>query len=405
VIGRAWIALALAAGAAAAGEDLPRASAAEAKIDPRALEELRRAAEESGSDALVVLADGKLVGEWTFGRPAGRIETMSVTKSIVALAVGRLLDAGKIRSLDQPVSDWFPEWKQGRKRQVTLRMLLEQTSGLQAERTTGGEVYPAPDFVQLALAAELADEPGSKFFYNNKATNLLAGLIERAAGKKLDQLVADEIFAPLGITDWEWLHDKAGNPHAMAGLRLPPRDLAKLGQLMLDGGRWRGKTILSAAFVEQATRPSAKNPRYGLLWWLLGDVSTTIDASVVAAWRKGGVEEPFIEKTRPLWNKTWPSADAFFADAGKVFGGERGLEEWYDHTWRRGLPDGKILGLRTVGFYGDGWLGQFVVVLPKERIVAVRMRRGTGGPDDDKDAKKNWNDFPKRVRRAFATPP
>src|SRR5262249_29391264 len=158
------------------------------------------------------------------------------------------------------------------------------------------EVYPAPDFVQLALAAELSDEPGSKFFYNNEATNLLAGLVERASGKKLDRLVGDEILAPLGITDWEWLHDKAGNPHAMAGLRPQPRDLAKMGQLMRDGGSGGGKPILSRAFVEQATRPSAKNPQYGLLWWLLGDVSTTIDASVVEAWRKGGVEEPFIEK-------------------------------------------------------------------------------------------------------------
>ena len=142
-----------------------------AELDPIAVGKLVARAEDARSDALVVMKDGKLVGEWHFGRPDGLIETMSMTKSIVNLAIGRLIDAGKIKSIDEPVYTFFPEWKQGKKKLVTLRHLLNHTSGMQAERTTGGEIYPSPDFVKLALAAELSDEPGTCLLYTSDAAD------------------------------------------------------------------------------------------------------------------------------------------------------------------------------------------------------------------------------------------
>ena len=84
---------------------------------------------------------------------------MSATKSIVSLAIGRLIDSGKITSLDQPVSDFYPEWKQGRKKLITVRHLLNHTSGIQNPPITT-EIYASPDFVQLALAAELCRRAG-----------------------------------------------------------------------------------------------------------------------------------------------------------------------------------------------------------------------------------------------------
>jgi CubicO group peptidase (beta-lactamase class C family) len=80
----------------------------------RTLERPRRRAKESGSDAVVIIRDGRLVADWDFGRERGPIEAKFVTKSIVNLAIGRLMDQGKIKSLDQPVSDFHPEWNQGR---------------------------------------------------------------------------------------------------------------------------------------------------------------------------------------------------------------------------------------------------------------------------------------------------
>lgn len=142
---------------------------AQAGIDRAALDALVDAARAANSDALVVLRDGEVVFESSFGQPIAPIESMSVTKSVVNLALGHLYTEGKITSLDQPVHHYFPEWKQGRKQDITLRHVLSHTSGLQNVRHTGVEIYPSPDFVRLALAAELSDAPGERFAYDNKA--------------------------------------------------------------------------------------------------------------------------------------------------------------------------------------------------------------------------------------------
>ena len=161
--GLALLAALTAAALRADDTPFPPASASDVGINAPALDRLKTRAEKSGSDAVVVIKDGKLVANWNFGTPAGPIEAMSATKSIVNLAVGRLIDQGKIKSLDQPVGDFFNEWRQGRKAKITIRHLLNHTSGLQNQAHTG-DIYASPDFVQLALAAELSDDPGAQLF-------------------------------------------------------------------------------------------------------------------------------------------------------------------------------------------------------------------------------------------------
>ncbi len=159
--------------------------------------------------------------------------------------------------------------------------------GLQNVRTTQPEIYPSPDFVKLALAAELSADPGTAFAYNNKAVNLLAGIVNVASGRRLDHYLRDEVFAPLGIVDFTWTLDPAGNPHAMSGLQIRALDLARIGLMMLDGGRWKGKTIVPRWWVQQSTAASQSfNPTCGLLWWRLGDfryVARSISARAESA--------------------------------------------------------------------------------------------------------------------------
>lgn len=145
-------------------------------ISSKALETLLKRGADSHSDAIVIIKDDQVVGQWYFGKPQALIETQSDTKSIAALAIGCLLHDGKIKSLDEPVCDFYPEWNQGRKKLITIRQILNHTSGLQANPHTE-EIYVSPNFVQLALAAELTTDPGTAFFYNNKAVNLLTGII------------------------------------------------------------------------------------------------------------------------------------------------------------------------------------------------------------------------------------
>jgi CubicO group peptidase (beta-lactamase class C family) len=370
-------------------------------LDTAALARLKQRAEQSHSDAIVIYHDGKLVAEWYFDKPPGRIETMSATKSIVSLAVGRLLDTGKLKSLDQPIYELFPEWRQGRKQKITLRHLLNHTSGLQNERTTVVEIYPSPDFVKLALAAELSDPPGEKFAYNNKAVNLLAAVVKLASGQRLDEYVRDQIFTPLGITDFAWALDHSGNPQGMAGLSLRAQDLARIGLMLQSGGVWKGKRIVSQRWISESTSRAGQslNPRCGLLWWLLQDFrGMAADDKVLAAWRKGGASEDFIRKITPLKDRVFVDRKEFFAAIEQALGGKGSLETWYDNTWRKGLPDGVVLGAPVRGFYADGYLGQYLVVVPSSRLVAVRQMRA---PDDDKvdtDQLDSFREFPEMVR-------
>ncbi|MBK6364810.1 MAG: serine hydrolase [Saprospiraceae bacterium] len=197
-----------------------------------------------------------------------KIEAMSSTKSIVNLAIGKLLTDSLIKSIDQPIYDFYPEWKQGMKKDVTIRHLLNHTSGMQNIPLTTTEIYPSPDFIKLALAAEIVNKPGTTFSYNNKAVNLLAGIVKIASKKRMDNYLAEKIFTPLGIEDFDWELDDEGNPHAMAGFQVLPKDFAKLGQLFIQKGKWEGKQLISEAWFSETGTPNPLEPTCGLLWWI-----------------------------------------------------------------------------------------------------------------------------------------
>ena len=142
----------------------------------------------------------------------------------------------------------YPERRQGRKKEITLRQILNHTSGIQ-DLGNSSEVERSPDAVRLALAAELSDPPGTRFVYNNKAVNLLSGVIQKVSGKRMDLYMREELFSPLAITDVAWELDSAGNALVYAGLAIQPADLAKLGQLVLNRGRWRGRQLIAPGAV------------------------------------------------------------------------------------------------------------------------------------------------------------
>jgi CubicO group peptidase (beta-lactamase class C family) len=345
-----------------------------AGIDLAALERLVKRAEETHSDALIVLRDGKLVGDWRFGKPAGPIEAMSVTKSIVSVAVGRLVTTGKLR-LDEPAATFFPQWKGTPKEKITVRHLLAHTSGIQAN-PSAQEVYESPDVVKLALDAPLAAEPGTAFFYNNKAVNLLAAIVEKASGKKLDEYMRDEVFAPLGVASFSWMRDPAGNPHCMAGVKLDPVDLAKIGQLMLDEGTFQGKRLLIADWVRESVRKPESIGKSGFLWWPLPAWSKMeVTDEVLDAWRKGGADPAFVEKMATLRGKPVTSEGDFATALEGLFGPGQGIQAYVTNVRAKGLPGLKSSTGPIAGFNGNGYLGQYVAVLPAAKLVVVRMIR------------------------------
>lgn len=321
---------------------LPRATSVELGIDGAAVDALIRGARAAESDALLVVKDGRVVVERTFGRPRGLIETRSMTKSLAALAVLALVADGKIASLDAPLSTWLADFASGDKASITLRHVLTHTSGL-AHGSDANALGAAQDRTAYARSRSVVSTPGSRFSYSNEATQLLAPLIEAASGVPVDALLKERFFTPLGITDHEWVHDRSGAPQTYYGARLHARDLATIGLVLLDGGRWRGQQLLPPDLVAALSRPSVANPHYGLLFWLRHEGSRTAMGNL----------EP---------------------------------------------PEGP-----QIGYFAIGGLGQRLAIYPEARLVAVRQhRRRSRDPAYEK--KVTWNDFFDRLEPLVKEP-
>jgi CubicO group peptidase (beta-lactamase class C family) len=356
-------------------------------IDPAALKRLLAAAEAAHSDAVVIWKDGRLVGSWHFGKPDVPIEAMSATKSIASLAVGRAVTLGAIPSIDEPVAHYYPQWRQGQKAAITIRQLLDHTSGMQVGNSN--EVETSPDAVQLALAAELSDAPGARFYYNNKAVNLLAGIVLTASGRRMDELLSSDVFARMGLGEFEWTRDSAGNPYAYARLKIRAEDLAKLGQLVLDRGRWNGEQLISPAWIEASMQGSKQNPRCGLLWWLIPDHTTyTVDAEHLRALRQAGADSEFVARMTTIQGR-YETVDAYHAALQKALG-ERYWEPYGEaRTVTRMDPERYEYG-RFIGYEANGSYGQYVDIYPDQRLVAVRMMAVTEKTNPATDSFENF---------------
>lgn len=385
-----WSATALAAqGPTARDVDLEQAPEP-ARIDPARLQRLIDRGRATHSDAVIVIQDGRTIVEEYYGKPRGPVYIASAGKSLTALAVGKLIDQRRIKSLDQPVSDFYPQWLQGEKKKVTVRMLLNHTSGLQNVPNASVEIErknPPVDVVELALAAELTHAPGVVFSYNNKAVGLLAGVIQRASGKRMDVYFADEFYRPMGIEGFSWVWDEAGNPLAYGGHLIEPIGLAKFGQLMLGGGMYDGQQLVSRRFVEAAVRPGQELfPACGLLWWRYPASTTSlIEADTIARMKKDGVDADFVGRVTPLAGKEFASDEEYAAALVAALG-----TDWRSVT-REALADvdyglrRRIFGEETVGYYASGSRGNYLLVVPRDRLVAVRVVGNTADYDWDTD--------------------
>jgi len=364
-------------------------------IDPEKLEALKQEAERTNSDAVVIYQHNTLIAEWYFEKEPKKIETMSAYKSIVSLAIGRLLTQQLIDSLDQPVYTLYPEWNQGQKKLITIRHLLNHTSGLQNVPNAGAEIYPAPDAIRLALAAELDSKPGTRFAYNNKAVNLLSGIIQRASGMKMDEYLKQEFFSRMNIEEFKFYYDQSGNPHAMAGLELHARDVAKFGLLVLNDGKWNDEHLIDPGYIQQMTSPGQDYyPFSGLLWWLLPEYSYyNLDDQRMNNFRESGIPDHILKKLQPVTGKRYDSIQDRNAAKTDLFG-----ENWSEIRDKYFIPAGfdQIFHHEygdIKAWYADGYLGQYMVVVPDAGIVAVRQIANFDSYNFDRDGFNNFRNL------------
>lgn len=221
----------------------------------------------------------------------------SISKSVTSLLWGIAQGQGKMPPLDTPALFLFPELanlnRDGREA-ITLSQMLSMSSGLAWNEWRATSLFNNDEFglfwhtsqTHYVFDRPMAAPAGTRFNYNGGNTAVLAQLLAARVGMTLPEYARKQLFEPLGITDWEWVDDYRGRPLAFAGVRLRPRDLARIGQLVLQHGQWNDRQLVPAEWIAESTRPhidAGIEPglQYGYQWWL-GQV------------RVGGIEQAWI---------------------------------------------------------------------------------------------------------------
>ncbi|MBJ7879727.1 serine hydrolase domain-containing protein [Gelidibacter salicanalis] len=207
--------------------------------------------------------------------------SFSMAKSYVSGLMQKAIEQGHIKSLDQPVADFFPEFSEGKAAKMTVGDLSSMNSG-----TNWDEAYYSPlsittrayfddDLEKVILGLKVVDEPGQTYKYASGDTQLLAMVIEKATGKELYEYLSESFWKPLeseNATLWQ-VDSKAHDlVKAYCCIASNAKDFARYGKLFKDHGKWNGKQILDSAFVTKSVTPRfPKSPEYGYGWWLIQD--------------------------------------------------------------------------------------------------------------------------------------
>lgn len=256
--------------------------------------------EYSNIAGMVVLKDGKTLYENYFHEctDTSRIHVYSVTKSIISILIGIAMDKGYITSINQKVVDFFPDYLVKRREKtiqnVTLQHLLTMTAPYKYKSAPYIKYFTSDDRVKFTL--DLLGGRGhiGEFRYTPLiGPDILSGILVQATGQSVFDFATENLFSPLGITApgnvifhskeeqlafnkatniSGWVGDGAGVNTGGWGLTLSPADMAKIGQLYLDGGLWNGKQIISARWIDESTREHSRWDKfdlsYGYLWWV-----------------------------------------------------------------------------------------------------------------------------------------
>jgi CubicO group peptidase (beta-lactamase class C family) len=251
--------------------------------------------------SVVVVRHGRIVAERYYkGNHVDSLnDVRSVTKSVVATIAGIVAHDGRVHQ-DSTIGTRLDEWAgtlDAPRRVISISNLLTMSAGFQWDETTNvgyNEWITSPDPIAYVLGKPLANPRGTTFTYNSGAVHVLSVLVEKYAGKRIDQIAAEQLWPQLGVRRVRWetfAHD--GRPNGGSGIDLRPRDMAKLGWLWLERGRANGTPVIDPEWVDHATRPAfpwwqtwepLREQNYGWLWWLYRNGGRTS----FFAWGHGG---------------------------------------------------------------------------------------------------------------------
>ncbi|GMP11696.1 serine hydrolase domain-containing protein [Bradyrhizobium sp. TM239] len=250
-----------------------------------------------GLHGVVVTRMGKLVLERYFagedevwGTPLGRVtfgpdtlhDLRSVTKSILGLLYGIALDLGKVPAPEQKLIAQFPEYADAatdpRLQRLTVAHALTMTLGFdwnedipyQDPNNSEIQMEKSPDRLRYIFSRPFISDPGARWIYGAAGTELIGQLLVKGTGQSLPDFARTNLLDPLGIGPTEWTKGFNGQPAPASGLRMTPRDLARIGQLILNRGQWDGRQIVSTDWLAKSFQPYVpcdEQRRYGYFWY------------------------------------------------------------------------------------------------------------------------------------------
>ena len=253
------------------------ASVSDHRVTPETLRAASEYSARHGGAAVLVMKQGKIEFE-RYESPVDAttaIHLHSGTKGFWGPVIAAMIDDKLVGSFDEKASATLPGWRNDpRKREITLRQLLELNAGLAQDLAAlqgHARATLAQDLYAHAIKLPMTDDPGRRFVYGPSCYYALGEIMKRKLAPRkqtpLEYLRA-RILKPIGVEVGSWVHDQAGNPHIPNGASLTARNWARFGYFLLQEGSWEGKQIVSRALMRELRKPSGPNPGHGLAIWL-----------------------------------------------------------------------------------------------------------------------------------------
>ncbi len=291
----------------------PLETATRPTIHREALEAATDYAAANNSTAFIVWRNGRIEAEQYFDDVTATtpLVSKSLSKPLTAIVVGRAIQLGKIKSLEQPVADFIEEWQDGPKAEVRVRHLLDMTSGFMRQTYSQdpdhpvNRVYIAPNHdYHLIHNYPLTHTPGTEYGYNNATAEMVAILIERATGMRYSDFIGQEVLARIGAQGGDiWVDREGGLAHSGCCMLLPAESWLRLAILLMNDGSAEGQRLLPEGYVKAMVTPTDQNPYYGLGVWVAGEYTERRGFAGVGA---GGPQvlhsEPYVDPELVLFD-------------------------------------------------------------------------------------------------------
>lgn len=236
---------------------LPRSTPYAEGIDARGVLDFIDSVERSNVElhSLMIVRHGKVIAEgwWNPYKPDYKHIMYSVSKTLTSMAIGMAIAEGRL-SIDDKVISFFPDdlpdTVSANLAAMTVKNLLTMTAGQDPPASIKSD---SQNWVRAFLAAPVVDKPGSRFVYNSSATYMVSAIFHKVMGQRVFDYLKDRIFDPLSITDIDSEVDPMGIDVGGWGMRIRTEDMAKIGQLLLQKGRWNGKQLIPEQWIAEAS--------------------------------------------------------------------------------------------------------------------------------------------------------